>query len=212
MEISWLGHSCIRLRAREATLIMDPFDKASGYPLTRPTADIVTISHDHPAHSNIAAVAGTPRVVRGPGEFELSGVFITGVRTYHDAKKGEERGPNIAYVVEMEDLRLCHLGDLGHVPTAAQVEEMAGVDVLFVPVGGHVTLDASKASETVGLLEPSLVIPIHYQTEVGGRDLDPVDRFVKEIGAEVEEPLQKLAVTRTSLPSETQLVLLDFRK
>lgn len=212
MEIVWLGHSCFRIRAREAVVLTDPFDKASGYPLTRPTADIVTISHDHPAHSNVAAVAGSPRVVRGPGEFELAHVFITGVRTYHDAQKGAERGANVVYVMEMEDLRVCHLGDLGHVPTAAQVEAMAGVDVLFVPVGGHVTLDAARALETVGLLEPKVVVPMHYRTEAGGHDLDPVDRFVKEMGADPEPPLPKLSVTRSSLPSETQLVLLDYRR
>ncbi len=212
MEIAWLGHSCFRIRGREAVVLTDPFDKASGYPMTRPTADIVTISHDHAAHANVAAVAGTPRVVRGPGEFELQNVFITGVRTWHDASKGADRGDNVVYVLEMEDMRLAHLGDLGHVPTASQVEEMAGVDILFVPVGGKWTLDATKALETVALLEPKVVVPMHYRTEAGGHDLDPLDRFVKEMGAPIEEALPKLSATRSSLPSETQLVLLDYRR
>src|SRR5438105_812583 len=135
MEIVWLGHSCFRLRGREATIVLDPCPPASGYAIGKPTADIVTISHRHENHTYLKAVAGTPAVIEGPGEYEIHDAFITGIATYHDDSKGEELGGNVCFIVELEDIRVCHLGDLGHMPTAEQAEEMTGVDVLFVPVG-----------------------------------------------------------------------------
>src|SRR3989304_3963769 len=163
MEITWLGHSCFRLRGRDAAVVMDPCAKSTGYSIGRLTADIVTISHDPPGHNNVGAVAGTPRVIQGPGEFEVAGVPIMGIRTYHDAEKGRTLGKNIAYVLELDDLRICHLGDLGHVPPPEQVEELSGVDILLAPVGGGNTIGAAAAAETVSLLEPKLVIPMNYQ-------------------------------------------------
>ncbi|MDZ4278759.1 MAG: MBL fold metallo-hydrolase, partial [Dehalococcoidia bacterium] len=164
MEITWLGHSCFRLRGRDAAVVFDPCDKKTGYNIGRPTADIVTVSHDHPGHSNVAAVAGSPRVVAGPGEFEIAGVLIMGIRTYHDKEQGGKLGKNTAYVLELDDVRVCHLGDLGHVPTPEQVEELSGVHVLLAPVGGGSTIGAAAAAEVVSLLEPKLVIPMHYKT------------------------------------------------
>ena len=213
MEITWLGHSCFRLRGREAVVVTDPCAKSTGYNIGRPTADIVTVSHDHPGHNNVAAVAGTPRVVQGPGEFEIAGVLIVGIRTYHDGQKGQKLGKNTAYVVELDDVRVCHLGDLGHVPTPDQVEELSGVDILLMPVGGGNTIGASAAAETVSLLEPKLVIPMHYQTPAAKAQLEPLDRFLKEIGARtaLEERQPKLSVTSSTLPHETKVLVLDHR-
>lgn len=211
MEITWLGHSCFRIRGREAVVLTDPCDKSSGYSIGRPSANIVTISHHHPSHDNIAAVAGSPRVIDGPGEYEIAHVLITGIRTYHDNQQGARLGKNTAYVIEMDDLRLCHLGDLGHVPTSDQAEEMSGVDILLAPVGGGSTLDATAASATVSLLQPKLIIPMHYRTPATKTPLDPLERFLKEMGAGTPESVPKLSVNRSSLPQETRLAVLDYR-
>jgi L-ascorbate metabolism protein UlaG (beta-lactamase superfamily) len=213
LEITWLGHSCFRLRAKEATILTDPCDKSTGYTIGRPTADIVTVSHEHPAHNNVSAVPGTPRVVQGPGEFEVSNVLIMGIPTYHDKDKGETLGKNTAYVFELDDMRVCHLGDLGHVPTSEQVEELGGVDILLAPVGGDSTLDGAAAAETVSMLEPKLVIPMHYQTPAAKAKLEPLDRFLKEIGAKdaLNERQPKIALTRSTFPHETKVQVLDYK-
>ncbi len=213
MEIVWLGHSCFRLRGRSVTVVTDPCGKATGYGIGRPTANVVTVSHDHPGHNNVAAVTGSPLVVQGPGEFEISSVLIMGIRTYHDPEKGASLGKNTAYVLEMDEMRFCHLGDLGHVPTPEQVEELSGVDILLAPVGGGSTIGGAAAAETVSLLEPKLVIPMHYQTPAAKAELEPLDRFLKEMGAPtaVEERQPKLSVTKSTLPHETKVQVLDYR-
>lgn len=213
MDITWLGHSCFRLRGREAAVVTDPYDKSTGYTLGRPAADIVTISHDHQGHNNVSGVAGSPLVIQGPGEFEASGVLIMGVRTYHDGENGQELGKNTAYVLEIDDLRICHLGDLGHVPTAEQAEELSGVDILLAPVGGNSTISAAAATETVSILGPKLVIPMHFQTPASKAELDPLDRFLKEMGAKnaLEEQQPKLSVTKATLPHETKVQVLDYK-
>lgn len=211
MEIIWLGHSCFRIRAREATVLTDPCPPASGYNIGKPTADIVTISHGHDNHNFLKAVAGAPRVIDRAGEYEIHGAFITSLATYHDARRGEERGKNLAFVIEMEDIKICHLGDLGHAPTAEQAEEMTGADVLMVPVGGQTTIDGAKAAEIVSLLEARIVIPMHYGAVPFKGKLDPPDRFLKEMGVTVIEPQPKLTVTRSTIPADTKVVLLDYR-
>ncbi|MGB2695263.1 MAG: MBL fold metallo-hydrolase [Dehalococcoidia bacterium] len=213
MEITWLGHSCFRIRGRDAVVVTDPCDKSTGYSIGKPTAEIVTVSHDHQGHNNVGAIAGTPRVVQGPGEYEISNVLIMGVPTYHDGEKGQQLGKNTAYVFEIDDIRVCHLGDIGHVPTAEQAEELSGVDVLLMPVGGNSTIGASAAAETVSLLEPKLVIPMHYQTPATKAKLEPLDSFLKEIGAKsaLDERQPKITITRATLPHETKVQVLDYR-
>ncbi|HSP55790.1 MAG TPA: MBL fold metallo-hydrolase [Dehalococcoidia bacterium] len=211
MEIVWLGHSCFRIRGREATILTDPCPPSSGYNVGKPTADIVTISHSHENHTYVKAVAGSPRIVDGPGEYEMHGAFLTGITTYHDTEKGAARGRNLCFIMEMEDIKVCHLGDLGHTPTAEQAEEMTGADVLLVPIGGVSTIDGARAAEIVSLLEARLVIPMHYKTEALKEQLDAPDRFLKEMGVTNVEPLPKLTITRSSLPSDTQVMMLDYR-
>jgi L-ascorbate metabolism protein UlaG (beta-lactamase superfamily) len=212
MEITWLGHSCFRIRGKEATLLTDPYDGSIGYSLGKPKANIVTSSHSHPGHGFTSGVGGAPRIVHGPGEYEVSGVFITGIGTFHDAEKGRERGGNTIYLIEMEDMTLCHLGDLGHPLSSEQVEETSGVEVLLVPVGGLSTIDASQAAETVRLLQPRIVIPMHFQTAALRFQLEPVDKFLREMGLKADVPAQpKLSITKAGLPDETQVVVLDYR-
>lgn len=212
MELSWLGHACFRVKNRETTLILDPYGAQGGGTRGFGEADVVTISHEHPAHSNVAAVGGKPRVIRGPGEYEVAGVLITGIRTYHDDKKGAERGKNTAYVIEMDELRVCHLGDLGHVPSADQAEELSGAEILLIPVGGGTTIDAEVAAEVISLLEPRIVVPMHYKTDGTSENLEQLDRFLKQMGVGAGQPIGRLNVTKTSLPLETTVTVLENRR
>ena len=212
MEIVWLGHSCFRIRAREATVVTDPCPPTTGYTIGKPTAYIVTVSHRHDDHNYTKAIAGHPVVLDSPGEYEIHGAFLTGISTHHDSERGAERGENIAFVIEMEDIRVCHLGDLGHTPTAGQAEDMTGVDVLLVPVGGGSTIDAPKAAEVASLLEARLVIPMHYQTPATKAALDPPDRFLKEMGVTTVEAQPKLSISRATVPHETQVMVLDYKR
>ncbi len=212
MEITWLGRSCFRIRAKEATVVTDPCDKSTGYSLGRPTADIVTVSHSDPAHAYVDGVAGSPKLIEGPGEFEIAGTSIVGVTTFRGKEKTLESGRNVAYVIELEDMRVGHLGGIGHVPTSDQIETMGGVDILMVPVGGGESLDAPPAAETISLLEPKLVIPMNYKTDAEKAKLDPLDRFLKEMGAKSPEHHAKVTITRSSLPEETQVLVIDYKR
>lgn len=210
MEIVWLGHSCFRIRGKEATIVTDPFDKTLGYPVKKPTASIVTVSHQHPQHSYLGGVTGNPRVISRPGEYEIANVFINGIATFHDAEMGEQRGKNTVYLIQIEEVSICHLGDLGHVPTAEQIEQMSDADILMVPVGGGATIGATAAVETISLLQPKLVIPMHFKTEVVKMELAPLEAFLKEMGVKEFVPQPKLSVTKSSLPIETSVVVLDY--
>jgi len=210
MEISWLGHSCFRIRGSHVTIITDPYPPSLGYSLGKPTAHIVTVSHQHLGHSYVQGVGGGPRSVTGPGEYEISGVLIIGIATFHDREKGKKRGKNTVYLLDVDEIAICHLGDLGHVLTAEQVEELGDVDVLLLPVGGVSTIDAPMAAEVVRQLEPKVVVPMHYKTEALSWELEPVERFLKEIGVEQVVSQPKLSFTKSSLPASTQVFLLDY--
>lgn len=210
MEIVWLGHSCFRIRGKEATLVTDPFDRTLGYPVKKLTANIVTVSHPHPQHSFLEDVAGSPKVISRPGEYEIANVFINGIATFHDADGGEHRGKNTVYLVQIEEVSICHLGDLGHVPTAEQIEQMSDTDILMVPVGGGATIGAAAAVEIISLLQPKLVIPMHFKTEVVKMDLEPLEHFLKEMGLKEVVTQPKLNVSKSGLPADTSVVVLDY--
>jgi L-ascorbate metabolism protein UlaG (beta-lactamase superfamily) len=214
MEITWLGHSCFRLRGRDVSIVVDPPDRSTGYSLPKLSADVVLVSHDHPGHNNAAAVGGGPKVLTGPGEYEIKGVPIVGVQTSHDGEGGRRRGQNVAWIAQVDDVNVCHLGDVGSTLTTEQAEALGNVDVLLVPVGGHNTINAAQAAEVVTLLEPKVVIPMHYQTEArrGDAKLDGVDVFLREQGAGDVQPQPKLTLTKASLPDDTQVVLLDYKR
>jgi L-ascorbate metabolism protein UlaG (beta-lactamase superfamily) len=210
MQITWYGHSCFRLRGRAGTVVTDPFSDQIGYGLPRLRADIVTVSHDHPDHANVKAVKGQPRVISGPGEYEIKGIFVIGIPTIYEDTRTQAGIRNTVYVFEMEGVTICHLGDMRRVPTQSQVEELSEVDVLLIPVGGSSTLGASKASDVISLLEPRIVIPMHYRTEgLRGLKLQPVDPFLKEMGVKDATPVDRLKVIKSGLPSETQVVVMD---
>lgn len=212
MDITWYGHSCFRITERNfLSIVTDPFDESLGYPMPKLKADIVTISHNAPGHNNLAAVKGFRRVIDGPGEYEIGGVFIIGVATYDQRSENPRR--NVVYVLDFDNLTVAHLGDLDHVPSQSMVDALGSIDVALVPVGGGGALSSSQAAEVVSLLEPSIVVPMHYQTDaLRGMELDPVDRFLKEMGINSyqEEPL--LRVSSNNLPEQTQVVILDYRQ
>ena len=210
MDINWLGHSCFRIKGSHATIITDPYPPDLGYSLGKPTAHIVTVSHQHPGHSYVQGIGGKPRLVTQPGEYEISGILIIGIATFHDREKGEKRGKNTAYLMEVDEVTVCHLGDLGHVLTTEQVEELGNVDILLLPVGGVSTINAPIAAEVVRQLEPKVIVPMHYKTETLTWELEPVERFLKEMGVREVTPQPKLSFTKPSLPATTQVFLLDY--
>ncbi len=209
MEITWLGHSCFKIKGKEVTLVTDPYDESIGYTWVKPSANIVTLSHHHAGHSYSAGVDGSPKVLSRPGEYEISNVFILGIPNFHDSEQGQTRGRNITYLIEMEDIILCHLGDLGHLPSPRQVEELSDTAVLFIPVGGISTIDAKRAAEIVRFLNPKVVIPMHYKTQEVTW-LGPLSEFVKEMGLKEVIPQPKLTIARSNLPLETKMVVLDY--
>jgi L-ascorbate metabolism protein UlaG (beta-lactamase superfamily) len=219
MEIVWYGLSCFRLMERGmAAVVIDPFDDSVGYGALRLKADIVCVSHDSPGHNCIDAVKGEKRVITGPGEFEIGGVFITGVSTRHapDAsgkkKKAETKDSNTLYLMDFNGLTVAHLGDLDYVPTQQQIENLGAVDVALVPIGGGGGLNASQAAEVISLLEPSIVIPMHFRTPEINLKLDTLQKFLKEMGLSAPKTQELLKVTKADLPEETHVVVLDHKR
>ena len=210
MDITWLGHSCFRIRGNHATVITDPCSPDLGYSLGELSAHIVCVSHQHPGHCYAQGIRGGPRLIIGPGEYEIGGVLVIGIATFHDKEGGKKMGKNTAYLIEMDEVSVCHLGDLGHVLSVEQVEELGNIDVLLLPVGGVSTINASMAAEVVRQLEPKIVIPMHYKTPALNRELEPVERFLKEIGVKEVNSQPKLSVSRSSLPDSTQVVVLNY--
>ena len=216
MEITWHGHSCFRMIERGmASVVTDPYDDSIGYPGLRLKADIVTVSHEAPGHNNLDAVKGVQKTIKGPGEYEIGGVFITGISTSRSngekKKKDDESKRNTLYLFDFDGLAVCHLGDLDHVPTQSQIEDLGSVHVALVPVGGGGGLNAAQAAEVISLLEPSIVIPMHYRTPAVSLKLDPVSKFLKEMGLSSVKEEASLKVSRSSLPEETHVVLLDYK-
>jgi L-ascorbate metabolism protein UlaG (beta-lactamase superfamily) len=208
MEIAWLGHSSLRFRSNDVTLITDPYADSIGYSMGRPKGDIVTVSNDHPHHSNVDAVEGSPRVVQGPGEYEIANFYISGIGTRGGGLEGERR-INTVFTIRVEDLTLCHLGDLNQTLSPRQVQELNPTDVLFVPAGGSCTISAARVAELVNLIGPRLVVPVHYSTEGIKVQLEPLDGFLAEMGVSALAPQATLNVTSTNLPRELRVVVLQ---
>jgi L-ascorbate metabolism protein UlaG (beta-lactamase superfamily) len=218
MEITWYGHSCFRLTERNyATVVTDPFDsKTIGYDSLKLRSDIVTVSHDAPGHNYTDAVKGMSHIIDGPGEFEIGGVFITGVQsdsTGAGKKKNKDGSPrNTVYVFDYDGITVAHLGDLKQTLTQSEIESLGTVNVVLVPVGGGGGLNAAKAAEVISMIEPNLVIPMHYSTPATKLSLDSLNKFVKEMGLSKAETQPSLKVTRSGLPSETHVIVLDYQK
>jgi L-ascorbate metabolism protein UlaG (beta-lactamase superfamily) len=209
MEITWYGRACFRLKGKEATAITDPCPPATGFVAGKHDVDLLTISHAHPDHSYTRSISAGLTLTR-PGEYEFHDLLITGVRTYHDGSRGADRGENMIFAVEVDGVHICHLGDLGHLLTEEQVAELGPIDVLLVPVGGTTTVTPAEATEVVSQLSPKLVIPMHFAIDGASTDLMSADTFLHEMSVEpIRQP--KAIVTPSSLPDETQVVLLEAR-
>lgn len=217
MEITYLGHSCFKIKGKAGTVVMDPFEATVGFAMSTVSADIVTTSHDHSDHNAVNRVKGTARrekpfIIDAPGEYEVGGISIFGVPTFHDQSKGTERGKNTVFVVYMDHLRVCHLGDLGHELTDQQKGEVGAIDVLLVPVGGKFTIDSATAVKVLTDLDPTYVIPMHYRTPEHNLDLfselQTLQDFLNEYGV-VKEPIKSLDIQADKLPEETEVVVLE---
>ncbi len=216
MYITWLKHSCFKFQDKTGsdaiTLVTDPFDKTVGPKVPSLEADIVTISHDHHDHNNISAIKGSPYIVDSAGEYDIKGVSILGVESFHDEKNGKDRGKNNIFRFEIDGIIVTHLGDLGEVLSNKQLQGLVGTDILLVPVGGKYTLDARKAVEVVSQIEPRIVIPMHYKTDDSKMDIEGVEKFVKELGIKPTYE-EKFKINKRDLPQEDmELVILESEK
>jgi L-ascorbate metabolism protein UlaG (beta-lactamase superfamily) len=214
MEISWYGHSCFRFSERNmASVVTDPYDSSTiGYNPLKLKADIVTISHDAAGHNFTDAVKGVSHTLTGPGEYEVGGVFITGVQT--DGHGGDNNGQprNTLYVFDYDGLTVAHLGDLKQVPSQSEVEALGSVNVVLIPVGGGGGLNAAKAAEAVSLLEPNIVVPMHFSLPESKLPLDSLEKFLKEMGLSSVERQPSLKLNRTGLPDETHVMVLEYQR
>ena len=210
MEIVWYGQTCFRLSERGlSSVVTDPFPPDVGLVYPKSRAHIVTVSYDDPTCRYTSGVRGPFKLLDSPGEYEIGGVFITGIPTFADKKHGALRGENIVFTFDFGPLTVCHLGHLGHVPTQSQVEDLGTVDVLLVPVGGGGSLTPAQASEVISLFEPHIVIPMLYTVKGLQVKLGTLKRFLREMGQEKITAQDALKVTRSSLGEGTQIVVLN---
>ncbi len=214
MEIYPLGLSSFRIKGKTGTVVTDPFDPMMvGLKFPKiDGADILTVSHDHADHNHTDGVGGEPFVIKGPGEYEVKGITIVGIASYHDGSSGAERGKNTIYRMSVDNVNICHLGDLGHKLTDEQVDLIGDIDILFVPVGGFYTIDPKTAAAVVAQVEPYIVVPMHYKRagmSEAFNKLDGVEKFLSEMGAEQVAPTNKLTVSKEKLPENTTVVVLE---
>jgi L-ascorbate metabolism protein UlaG (beta-lactamase superfamily) len=210
MEITWYGRACFRLKGREATVITDPCPPSTGFVAGKHDVDLLTLSHADADHTYTRSITAGLTLMR-PGEYEFHDLLVNGIRTYHDAVGGQERGENVVFSFEVDGVHIAHLGDLGHLLSEEQLTELGPIDVLLVPAGGVYTVTPAEAAEVVAQLSPKIVIPMHYAVDGGSTDLQGPEKFLQEMA--VEEPIRqpKAVVTASSLPEETQVILLDPR-
>ena len=208
MDITWLAHSCFRIRSANTTILTDPFPSSLGGTVEEEPG-IVTVSNMHPNHSNVSGLSGDVRLIDGPGEYAIGGIYVNGIMTSAAPEPDALPPPrNTAYLFEMEGLRLCHLGDLAGPLSDKHVDELSPMDVLFVPVGGRCTLPLNRLSVAIRRLEARIVIPMHYKVPGAYVDLDGLDLFLRDMGIREVEPQARLNVTATNLPAETTVVVL----
>ena len=216
MEIKYIGHSCFRIKGKDTAIAIDPYNpKMTGYKLPSLEADVVLTSHDHGDHAYVKGVKGYKLLIETPGEYEVAGTFVYGVRTYHDANQGKDRGSNTIFQIVMDGFNLLHLGDLGHELTTETLERISNIDVLMIPVGGTYTINAKTAVKVISSIEPGIIIPMHYQTKdlTGlGDKIDDLKVFLEEMGVEDSgvQRVEKLTLkTKSDIPEESEVYILS---
>lgn len=215
MDIKYLGHASFQIKGKTGSVITDPFDpKMVGLKFPSVAADIVTISHDHPDHNMKSLVTGTPLIIDIPGEYEKQKVRVTGWGVYHDSKNGAERGKNTIYKIEVDDVSILHCGDLGHTLSEELVEEIGPVDVLLIPVGGFFTIGPDEANQVIHEIEPSIVIPMHYNdpklNQATFAKLAPLSDFLTKAGVSQIEPVKKLSLKKADMTEDMKVVVMEI--
>ena len=207
MVITWYGQSCFRIQSGKTTIIIDPFSKTIGLTPPKGEADILLVTHNHSDHNNTKAIQGSPFLIDGPGEYERAQVKVLGIATFHDDKEGAERGLNTVYAIDMEGMRVAHLGDFAEKALSDEkLEALGTVDILMVPVGGVVTADGEAAASITNSIEPKIVIPMHYKIPGLAIKLEDASQFKKAFGFE-GKPVEKLTLRRSDLPLEKMEVV-----
>jgi len=206
MTISWFGHACFRIEAKEGSVLIDPFSKEIGLKPPKIKDDLVLVTHQHFDHNNIEDANPEAFIIQNPGEYEKQGIAVRGIASFHDDKEGSERGPNTIYVVKAEEMTVCHLGDLGHKLSDQQIEDIGDIDILMIPVGGNYTIGAKEAVEVIGQIEPKIIIPMHYKITGLNVPIEGSEKFIKELGLKPEN-VDKYKIAKKTLPvEETKLI------
>lgn len=214
MKIIWHGHSCFQIIAQKekdtkVSIIIDPFSKEIGLKLPKLEADVLLISHDHSDHNNQKAISGNPFVITGPGEYDVKGVFVQGISAFHDDVMGKERGQITIYNIQVENISICHLGDLGQKELSPdQIEQINSVDILMIPIGGKYTISTKEALKIMSQIEPKITIPMHYSLPKLKIKLDGLEEFLKTLGIKSVEPLNSLSVKKKDLSEEEAKIII----
>ena len=213
MVITWYGQACFKIQSGDLVIAVDPFGKDIGFTPPRFRADIVAVTHGHHDHNNSAAIAGDPFLITGPGEYEVKGVNITGIETYHDTVKGRERGLNTIYMIEAEGIRILHMGDFGEEKMREETLEAAGeTDILMIPVGGVYTIEGDAAAKIARQIEPAIVIPMHYKIPGLKVPLQGQEQFLKEMSAKDIEPQEKLTIKKKDIPEDGKMAVMMLKQ
>ena len=212
MIITWLGQACFKIQSGDLVIAVDPYSKEIGLTAPRFRADILLVTHEHYDHANVDSIPAGALVIKGPGEYESKGVYIKGIETFHDNSQGKERGLNTIYKIELEDIRIAHLGDFGEKSMRDEtLEEVGSVDILMIPVGGKYTIDGEEAAKIVKQIEPRFVIPMHYKIPGLKIGLDGAENFLKEMGAGKNQPQEKLVVKKKDFAEEEKTEVVALR-
>lgn len=209
MVITWYGQACFKIQSGDLVIAIDPFSREIGLTPPRFKTHVVLVTHDHFDHNNSETFPENPFVISGPGEYDVKGIYAHGIQTFHDKNEGKERGVNTVYLITMEDIKICHMGDFGEKELRKEtLEEIGDVDILMIPVGGNYTIDAEEAAGIINQIEPRVIIPMHYKIPGLKVNIDGVEKFAKEMGVKAKDAEEKLTIKKKELPEEGQRVVI----
>ena len=215
MKIKWYGHASFLITSDEGTKIMiDPYEPGAfggqlSYGEIKDQADIVLTSHDHADHNYTQDLPGTPQIVKGSGSKSIKGISLKGISSYHDPSKGSERGVNTIFTIKINNIQLCHLGDLGHLLSDKELAEIGPVDILLIPVGGLFTIDPKEATRVAEQIKPKVLIPMHFKTKKCGFSIAPVEDFLKGKTNVKRPKVSELTIDKATLPQQIEIVVLE---